>query len=383
MHNQLNKTDEKILVENLRDLPLQEPPSQLTEQVMSRLSRRKPSLFSRLQTFLHTSTSISFKPVYALCLVVLIGSAFLLGRGSIQEPGANTVSTPSVVSSLDSSTSSAQTAYLRGKTLLESKNLSQALSFFQKATLIEPKNPEFAYWEGVSHWMLGDLQQERAVYIQGLDAAPENIPLLVNLGHNYLNQREYTEALQTYQKALELSPSEKSALYNQGLIYQTINNTKKERSSLHAYLEHYRTGQEAFNAVKRLNNYGDYTYRLYRIGARLVILSQQVVFDTSIAEELRQQEILPLANFLRFNTKAHLEMVVFVEGDNITAKQKAVELKRLLSNACSEDAYNRIEVSWFGTSEKISSANAKTNTLDEGLLLFTHLPPNTEKETAI
>lgn len=382
-NNQLDKIEKNKMVKSLRDLTLQEPPSQLTEQVMRRLSQENPSLFSRLQTFLQISTTISFRPIYALCLIVLIGSAFLLGRGPIQRPGANTAPSSSLVSTVDSSANSAQIAYLHGRTLLETNNFHQALPFLQKATLIEPGNPEFVYWEGVSHWMLGDLQQERSVYIQGLDSAPEDIPLLVNLGHNYLNQQEYTKALQTYQKVIELSPAEKSALYNQGLIYQKLNNTNKEVSSLHDYLEHYRTGLEAFNAVKRLNYYGDYTYRLYRIGARLVIISQNIVLNTSIPEGLRQQEILPLANFLRFNAKAHIQMVVFVDGDNSRAKQKAVELKRLLSHASSEDAYNRIEISWFGTPEKITSANTQKITLDEGLLLFTHLPPNTGKETAI
>lgn len=383
MHNQINDTKKNELAERLRKLSLKTPPPQLTDQVMSRLSRKNPSLFNRLQNFLHTSTTISFKPVYALCLIVLIGSAFLLGRGSIQTLDIKTAPQLSLTAPFDSSTNNAQVAYLRGRTLLESNNVSQALQFFQKARFIEPGNSEFAYWQGISHWMLGDLHQERSVYIQGLDAAPENIPLLVNLGHNYLSQQEYTKALQTYQKALKLSPTEKSALYNQGLIYQELNNPEKELSSLQAYLKHYRTGQKAFNAVKRLNKYGDYSYRLYRIGARLVILSQEIVLDTSTAEYFRQQELLPLANFLRFNKKAHLEMVVFVDGDNIKAKKKALELKRLLKNTCSEDAYNRIDVSWFGTSEKITSTNANINTLDEGLLLFTHLPPNTEKETAI
>ena len=119
-----------------------------------------------------------------------------------------------------------------GRGLLQADNSEeQALAFLQRASLLEPQNPEFAYWEGVGHWANGNQEEERTSYLRGLGADPQSVPLLINLGHNYLSDKNYNEALDAYRAVLALSPGEPVALYNSGLIYRALNQVPEEMNS--------------------------------------------------------------------------------------------------------------------------------------------------------
>ena len=202
---QRNVDDEK-LISRLKELPLQQVPPDLTDRIMARVSKKQPGIFSRLSDYIFRPITISLSPAYAFSLILIVCGAFLLGRISLEKPAELIVSVPTPTPSPSLETDNAQAAYMIGRGLLEAEKPNQAIALLQKAALLEPDNPEYAYWEGVGYWLNGNQEQERQSYLRGLQAAPESVPLLTNLGHNYLNKQQYEQALKTYQAVLTLVP---------------------------------------------------------------------------------------------------------------------------------------------------------------------------------
>lgn len=110
--------------------------------------------------------------------------------------------------------------FLHGRQLLLSGKSEQALPYLQEAGRLMPENPEYAYYEGLAYQVMGNLILERSSYQRGLQYAADSIPLLLNLGHNFLESYELDAALAQYEKVLALNPEERSALYNRALIYE-------------------------------------------------------------------------------------------------------------------------------------------------------------------
>ncbi len=244
------KSREQELIEQLQNLPLKEVPTDLTDRVMARISSPKPSLISAIWNFVSQSQTISFRPIYAFGVALLICGSFFLGQITHQNPVQVATNTYSESQIQPETLENPESAYMVGRGLLQADNSeAQALAFLRRAALLDPQNPEFAYWEGVGHWANGDKEGERRSYLRGLGTDPRSVPLLINLGHNYLSDKNYHEALDAYQAALALSPDEPVALYNSGLIYRALNRVPEEISSWRSFLQDNRLGAQAFRAV--------------------------------------------------------------------------------------------------------------------------------------
>ena len=379
------KNSEQELIEQLQNLPLKEVPADLTDRVMARVSPPKPSMIGAVWNFISQSQTISFRPIYAMGVALLILGSFFLGQISQQNPvqvatsnGPESQIEPEILENPES-------AYMVGRGLLQADNSeAQALAFLQRAALLEPQNPEFAYWEGVGHWANGDKEGERRSYLRGLGADPQSVPLLINLGHNYLSDKNYQEALEAYQAVLALSPDDPVALYNSGLIYRALNKVPEEISSWQGYLQRNRQGAKASRAIKRLHGYGDYTFRSYRIGEQTVIVNQQRLIDDYEPAESQNAEFADIVSALDEDQWLNLEIVVFIENDREAAKERALNMKKMISTLSSSDVNRRVGVSWFDVPETIQSADTDQSIiLSEGMLLFTHLKTETDRETSI
>jgi tetratricopeptide (TPR) repeat protein len=272
-----------------------------------------------------------------------------------------------------------------GRGLLQAESSeTQALAFLRHAAQLDPQNPKFAYWEGVGYWANGDTELERRSYFRGLSADPDNIDLLINLGHSYLGDRRYDEALEAYKAVLRLSPGEPSATYNSGLIYRAKQMVPEEIDAWKHFLVNNRIGTKAFRAVERLNGYGDYSFRTYQIGYRKVIVNQQVLLDNSLSYQRRGKELEEISSILKHNQRMNLEVVVFVENDSEAARNKALEIKRILVDVGGTNLKNQVRLSWFDVPETIDSQGDKVKgVLSEGLLFFCRLEINNKKENVI
>ena len=260
----------------------------------------------------------------------------------------------------------------------------QALAFLQRASLLEPENPEFAYWEGVGYWVNGDKEQERRSYLRGLTADPENVPLLINLGHNYLSEKKYDDALNAYQTVLANYPDEPVVLYNTGLIYRALGKTSEEISSWQSFLQDNRQDAKSFRALQRLHAHGDYQFRSYQVGGRKIIVNQQRLLDDSQPVESQASELIDIAAILDGDEELKLEIIVFVENDWEAARKKALALKNMIMTLSNSDVRNRVRLSWFDVPETIQRGDAGPGvSLSEGLLLFSHLTKEKEREVSI
>ena len=385
MDTKHSNSNDQDLIDQLQRLPLKEVPADLTDRIMARVSTPKPSKIGTFWMFIAQSYSISFRPVYAFGIALLVCGAFFLGQNSRQIPVQIVQTTVPVPQLKAEALENPESAYLVGRGLLRASNSEgQALTFLQRASLLEPENPEFAYWEGVGHWANGDKEQERHSYLRGLEANPESVPLLINLGHNYLGDKNYQEALGAYQAVLTLSPVEPVALYNSGLIYRALAMIPEEISSWRSYLQGNREGTKPFRAVKRLNDYDDFSFRSYQVGGDKVILNQQLLLDESLPESRQQEELADITSILEQNEHLQLEVVVFVENDEEVARKRAIHLKRMILKNSNTDVRNQVRLSWFDAPETIKRNDTVPGIdLSEGLLLFSHLITEKEKEVSI
>lgn len=387
INNDNIENEERELIQQLRNLPVQKVPEDLTRKVMcsvaERQSQPQSGLFASILRRFNRPRVISIQPLYAMSLVVIICGSFMLGRISTE----SVVSPPEIVADNTNysfpPTDNSRAAHLMGRGLLAADKQKEALDMLHNAASLEPHNPEYAYWEGVGYWANDDREKERNSYLRGLANAPDSVPLLINLGHNYLSDGNFEQALTTYQSVLEHSPSEQIALYNVGLIYKQQKMVDEEIAAWENYLTNYRTGNLAFRAVKRLNSYGVFSYRTYRIGARSLILSPEILLDPSARYQDKKQELNPIISILKANPALNLEIVVFSENNGPSAWQRALEIKEILVGEPSQELGDRIALSWLDNPE-ISTVNAsKKFTLTNSLLLFSRTSNQTSKEVSI
>lgn len=378
-------SDQQEVIERLRNLSLEPVPDDLTDKIMARIPVQKPSLLSTLWAFISQPQSISFRPAYAFGIALLVCCAFILGRNTRQVPvqvATVPVSAPQLQPEM---LENPESAYLVGRGLLRAQNSEdQALAFLQRASVLQPENPEFAYWEGVGHWANGNSDEERRSYLRGLTLDPKNVPLLINLGHNYLGEKKYDDALNAYQTVLANYPDEPVVLYNTGLIYRAQGRTSEEISSWQSFLQDNRQGAKSFRAVHRLNSYGDYEFRVYGVGGRKVIINQHILLDDSQPFDLQVNELAEIAAILDDDEKLELEIVVFIENDREAARKRAFEIKKIINSLTTTDIKSRVRMSWFDVPEAIKRDDADPGVnLSEGLLLFSQLFQEKEKEVSI
>lgn len=384
MDNKQQNISEAELIAKLKNLPLQEAPPDLASRVMAHIPGSRKSLLGSIWHYLSHTQTVSFRPVYALSILLLVSGAFFLGKLSQPVP-PQTAATPQNTSVLQPAMIElSESAYRIGRELLQANGRqAEALAFLKRASMLEPENPEFAYWEGVGHWMNGDQDQERLSYHRGLEIEPDSIPLLINLGHNYLSSKNYQDALQAYQKALAIAPEEPDALYNTGLIYRVQGMIDDEIFAWRMFLQNNRSGPKAFRALQRLNAYNDFSFRAYGIGLREVIVNQHALLNDSLPEQIRLNEIETIASILEENSYLDLEVVTFVENDIEAAQRRAFEIKRLIEST-GKNVADRVKLSWFGVPERIESDNGETEGfLSDSILLFGQAKVNFIKETSI
>ncbi len=352
---------------------------------MARIAHAAPSLIATIWKLIAQSYSISFRPVYAFGIAILVCGAFFLGKNVRQTPIQIVQNSVPAAQIQPETIENPESAYLVGRGLLRADSSEgQALAFLQRASLLEPQNPEFAYWEGVGHWANGDEDAERSSYLRGLEADPENVPLLINLGHSYLGEKRYQEALGAYQAVLALAPDNPVARYNSGLIYRALGMVSEEIASWRSFLQEQREGTKPFRAVQRLNGYDDFSFRIYQVGGRKIIVNQQLLLDESVPEDMKQQELAGITSILEENDQVNLEVVVFVEHDREAARKRANALKRMIVQNSKTDVAGQVRLSWFDAPETIEKRDSISGVeLSEGLLLFSRLITENNKEVSI
>ncbi len=376
----MNESDTEKLIKRLQQLPELEPPQNLVNEVMASIRPTRKPFWQRVYSYLARPRHITLQPLPLAGTAMLAATIFWLGMvtgmNRVQPEGQ-----PVQVTGVEKALQDPKASFLAGRGLMTAGLMAEALPLLQKASLSAPDNPEYAYWEGLCYWANGMPVKERSSYMRGVSSSPDTVPLLLNLGHNLLEQEKLGDALVQYSRVLTVAPHEQTALYNSGLIYNLQQDSQNEITAWKTYLQNYRSGINSFRAVTRLNNLNDFTYRIYQLGARKIILHQSALVKMlPIGGVLHEVEIL--AEGLRNDPRLQLDIVFFQEGAALTARKNARLLKKYIVAAVGEQEEKRIRLSWFGEKETVQTANGNYQ-LSESLLLFGRRNFIQDKETKI
>jgi len=360
-----NNLQEEQLASLLQQLPDRSPPTTLVRQIVESVSKsevqhcqakkRNPFSFPLWDMLLPRQL------VMALCSIAL---AFWLGF-AIGGKQQNVLLQPAPPQLPGYVYQNADAALLLGRALLAANKEAEALAILQNASALSPNNPENLFWLGTAHWRMGNSEMEQQSYRRAIQAAPDYLPALVNLGHNLLENKESEEALQTYNRVLTISPGHKVALYNSALATHITGDTDQAIQAWKRYLNAYRSGIWAQRAVQHLNALGDFSYRAYQIGVRQIILHQEALlgFET----EKQRLEVERLADIFRQAPVSELNLTLFYAGDEREARTRAIALKILLNDSL-QDHNKHLQISWFSEAESIQTTSG-IKRLSHGILI--------------
>jgi tetratricopeptide (TPR) repeat protein len=371
-----NKELEQLLANSVEP----EPPPWLQTRIMAEIAGRRPSLFERLRRWWQRPQSVSFSPAWLVSTVAVAVCAFWLGTLSEQhgrpDPAGQTDGTLPVLAA------NAEANYLLGRGLLAAGQKDQALTFLRQAVRQEPEVAEFAHWQGVAYWAVGESSEERQSYLRSMQKQPDFLPTLLNLGHNYLESGEYRQALSQYEKVLSVDPLEANALYNRALAYHMLKDSDRAQQAFIGYLEHHRTGKWAFRAISHLQQLGNFTFRSYRIGTGQVVLNMAAL----LAEDTpaRGQELMHLAEALsRAAAGDELHLIVYNQGNRSAAKATATALMAQLTHYLGDEHGIPVRVSWFDAAETVTDVNGSDRQLPTSLFIFTRPKEQSNRRNSI
>ncbi len=112
------------------------------------------------------------------------------------------------------------------KAAMESKKYSLALKIFDEVLSSAPARMESisefyikALSSQAANLMETDTEQAKTMLLKALDLDPENIACLTQLGLIYVEQKDYTNAIFTFQKVSAVKPDFAHAYFNLGYLY--------------------------------------------------------------------------------------------------------------------------------------------------------------------
>ena len=259
--------------------------------------------------------------------------------------------------------------YYLGRLLLREKKYAEALPYLKKAGELEPANGDYQFWTGVAHGGLKQYTAERARYQKALQLDPENQQVLTALGHSHMRSKQYNSALKIYGKALLLWPDNPSALYNRALALSKLGKKEEAKSGWRRYLSVNDSGGLARYAVNHLNDLGDFSYRNYTIGGRVVTV-KAITFTSPSGAELSGESRTSLERIGEAAARmgeGKLQVLVYHKGDKELAKARALAVRSALLDRVPELGKERIGASWFGESYR---NRAKKYRIDQSVDFF-------------
>lgn len=209
----------------------------------------------------------------------------------------------------------------------------------------------------------------------------DNLPSLLNLGHNYLESGEYQQALTQYDKVLQAAPLEPRALYNRALAYRMLKDTGRAEQAFLSYLDVHRTGKWGRRAIEHLHELGNFTFRGYRIGAGRVVLNMTALLSPD--SPARPRELKRLAGALSRAPGSELHLVVYNQGNRSAAKATATALQAQLTKYLGDEHAIPVRGSWFDVAETFTDANGSDRQLTTGLLIFTRSLEQSNRRNSI
>lgn len=352
----------------LRNLEDRTPPPDLHRKIMAALpvEKKRPWFWwdrSRLHSMLFPlSPPVLRLAATAACLALAFYGGTQFER--LQSTPETAVQIPPTIAQ----SGSAESFYFLGRSLLASGEARPALEAFLQAETIRPNNPQYLLWRAAAYDAMGDREGERLSYEELLRVRPEQTLARINLATSLLEDGRLDEAIAVYAQVLAREPRNEKAMYNTALVLHLQNQQEEATGAWKKFLDNYRTGIAAQRALRHLHEAGDYSYRLYQIGYRAVILNQDRLLGPPGPE--REMEVSHLANRIDLKSLQSLNIVTFADDDGAEARRQALDLKQAVSRRLPAGTDKFVRVSWFAEAEQLGTDIKKSVKQHRGLLIF-------------
>ncbi|MCD4722507.1 MAG: tetratricopeptide repeat protein [Desulfobacula sp.] len=351
-----NKRDnifEENLVSMIKALPEDASSENLTLEVMSRLRETDKSFFEKLADLFRHRVTISFSPVKAVCVTVLllVGLLFI----QVDFPPGEAIDTAKRIENIYPATHSSN--YFLGRSLLTQGAYERSIGFFKQAVVLNPVDSDYHFWLGVNYGNLKDYQNERISYLKAISLTPGHLMSHYFLGHSYLNDKKWDMALEAYDNALSIRPALEQALFNRGLALKGIGHNQEEIQAWKRYLAVKKTGLWALRAAAHLNASGDFSYRTYQIGKQKMVMGPFLTNDVGNNPMFSVSSLDRLGESLRLSPDLDLFVIVYLNNNPDTAEYQAKNIKNKLLENFPEIDSARIKISWFGIGEEMTIGN--------------------------
>ena len=364
---------ESLLEEKIGNLPDKKPPAYLRNRIMLALPEYREPWFRRIIRLVGTGPVVYRAVGVMVSLVLAFYGGMQFDRFFQGSPeGSNESLT------VNGNMNDEALFYL-GRSLLVSGQSTEALDAFSRAEMLQPDNPRYPLWKGKAYRALGALDKERQTYRQLVDKRPDLLPPRLQLAGNLLEDGRAVQAQQLYEQILANYPRAKTALYNRARALDMQGTPKDEAEAWKCYLEYDRTGDSASDALRRLHDLEDYSFRKYQLGSKAIILNQECLLDPEGHNQKREVE--HLVRHLRSGSSDRISIVVFIQNDAQRAKAIAQSLHKAITGTT--EKMDSVGLSWFDKAEPVDTAGKGTINLSKGVLIFSNPKDNRNKEKTI
>ncbi len=244
--------------------------------------------------------------------------------------------------------------YYLGRFLLAQNKTSEALPHFQEAVSLNKRDSDFYFWLGVTYGESGNVKEERAYYEKTLQIEKDHPQANLYMGHLQLKSGQFKQAIKSYNVVLKQTPANPTALYNRALALDMLGEKSATKEAWLKYLKLYPAGRKALQATVHLNTLGDFSYENHFLGSRTVTLAEITFQQKESSISRSSYPSLRLVGAIASNlNNGTIQVVVYVNKDKQLAKERAIEIKNTLHKLFPAIATERIQISWFGTQEKV------------------------------
>lgn len=114
-------------------------------------------------------------------------------------------------------------AFLELGYIFQKRNDPLAISYYQNALLVEPKNSEIRYNLAMMYQELDEIEKAKEEYKQLLIFEPKHPKALHNVGYiDLVYEQNYEEAIAFFTKAIELNPQFFHAICNRAIAFEKL-----------------------------------------------------------------------------------------------------------------------------------------------------------------
>ena len=156
------------------------------------------------------------------------------------------------VEAQSTNTSSFSELFEKGNSLGSLGKYEEAISWFDKALKVDPKNVDALYNKGVALDNLGRYEEAISWYDKALEVHSNDVNALNNKGTALHHLGRYEEAISWYDKALEIDHNDIDAIYNKGLALANLHKKQDALALLDNALTIDPTNQRVLDLKSRL-----------------------------------------------------------------------------------------------------------------------------------